>query len=534
MIYRTRFRLLAATGLLVLVGFFVRAVSLDAQSLWRDEVDALRFATLPWSEMLSNFTRPGWNGPLFYLLLRGWTACAGTSEYAMRFFSLVLGVLCIPLIYVLGRRLFNPSVGLISALLVTTSPYLVWYSQEVKMYTLVLALSLLAIYSLRRAVEGDGWLWWLAQIAGTTLAFYSHILAALLIPVQALLFFVWWPQARTRWRGALVSLACLTLPYLPLLAWQAPLALKARETGFRPYSLNQMIVTLLNGWSTGVTDRARPWSPALMGLLAVGGFGTALSLLLSGSDLDGQPGRKTSIRHHVVLVIWLLVPVLCIWLISLRQPLFTDRYLIWSAPAFYLLIAYTLALFADAQDSSRWMIVPLLVVILILNGLNLREQAATPIKSDFRAAAAYVANYEEPAEPLEHSKPEGERPFKHFLPLATTGRTEFDDLIIFQIPYGRYTFDYYFPIEGYRWAEGLYTNHRTSSGAYRMSAQQAAKRMEQMTKGQDTVWLVATEVMMWDERALVQQWLDQHALRVTVAHFARVDVYRYVLPDARG
>jgi hypothetical protein len=532
MIHRTRFRYLGAVSLMALAAFFVRAVSLDVQSLWRDEVDALRFATLPWSEMLSNFTRPGWNGPLYYVLLRGWIACTGTSEYAMRFFSLVLGVLCLPLIYVLGRRLFKPSVGLISALLVTTSPYLVWYSQEVKMYTLVVALALLAIYSLRRALEGGGWPWWLAQIVGTTLAFYSHILAALLIPVQVFLYFTWWPQARKRWRGALVSIACLTLPYLPLVAWQAPLALKTRETGFHPYSLNQMVVTLLSSWSTGMMRWGGPWGPALMGLLAVGGFGAAISDLLPFSDPGAEVSPATGIGHPLALVIWLLFPVLCIWLISLRQPLFTDRYLIWSAPAFYLLVAYTLAWFARVQDPSRWVAVLLLGIILILHGFNLQAQAGTPVKSDFRAAAAYVASYGEPAGEVERSTVEGEWPFKCYLPLTVAGQSEFDDLIIFQIPHGRYTFDYYFPLEGYPWAEGLYTNFQTPDGGYRMSAREAAERMGQMTKGYDTVWLVATEVSMWDERQLVQEWLDQRARRVAAGHFTHVDVYRYVLPDA--
>ena len=98
---------MASVGLLILIAFAVRSVSLDAQSLWRDEVDALRFATAPWSEMLSNFTHPGWNGPLYFLLLRAWVALTGTSEYALRFFSLIFGVLCLPLIYVLGRCLFG-------------------------------------------------------------------------------------------------------------------------------------------------------------------------------------------------------------------------------------------------------------------------------------------------------------------------------------------------------------------------------------------------------------------------------------------
>ncbi|MEA3339156.1 MAG: hypothetical protein U9R15_04240, partial [Chloroflexota bacterium] len=70
----SRLHYLAAISLLALVAFAARAVSLDAQPLWRDEVDALRFATAPWPKMMASFTRPGWNGPLYYVLLRGWVA----------------------------------------------------------------------------------------------------------------------------------------------------------------------------------------------------------------------------------------------------------------------------------------------------------------------------------------------------------------------------------------------------------------------------------------------------------------------------
>lgn len=531
MMTRTSARYLVAFCLFVLIGFFVRAVSLDAQSLWRDEVDALRFATAPAAEMLSNFTRPGWNGPLYYVLLRGWIALAGASEYALRFFSLLFGIACIPLAYVLGRRLFGSPVGIFSAVLVTTSPYLVWYSQEVKMYTLVMALALLAIYSLRRAVEGGGWLWWAIQIVATTLAFYSHILAALLIPVQGLLYAVWWPQSRKRWRGALVSAACLTLPYLPLAVWQAPLALQARETGFYSYSLTEMVVILLNGWSTGILGDASPWMAALMGVLAVGGLLSSDAFASLFSDSADEETLRTSLRDYLVLLLWLSVPLLSIWLISLRQPLFTDRYLIWSAPAFYLLVALALASFATTEHWARWVVVPLLGAILISNGVNLWEQATTPIKADFRAAAAYVANYADGTTAEGPDRSETESEHSVYLPTVGASPSRFDELIIFQIPYGRYTFDYYFPVEEYPRADGLYTNHRTVTGDYAMSQEQAAQQMRAMTRGRDAAWLVASEVSMWDERRLVQQWLDQHGQRVTEAHFNRVDVYRYQLTD---
>jgi hypothetical protein len=43
------------------------------------------------------------------------------------------------------------------------------------------------------------------------------------------------------------------------------------------------------------------------------------------------------------------------------------------------------------------------------------------------------------------------------------------------------------------------------------------------------VWLVASEAAMWDERGLVQQWLEENGRCVAEEHFKHVDVYRYVL-----
>jgi hypothetical protein len=228
-----------------------------------------------------------------------------------------------------------------------------------------------------------------------------------------------------------------------------------------------------------------------------------------------------------------LVPLLSLWLISRWQPLFTDRYLIWTAPAFYLLVALALNYFASIPDAARWVFLPLLCAVLISNGVSLWKQSSTPMKSDFRAAADYVATYEEVSSTDRTTDPESNLNHSIYLPIAAgNGQSTFDELIIFQIPYGRYTFDYYFPVETYPCAEGLYTNHRTASGTYAMSEAQAAQQMRAITGGHDVIWLIATEVEMWDERYLVQEWLDEHAHRVAEAHFKRVDVYRYELPDA--
>lgn len=516
---------------LTLLAFGLRAGSITAQSLWRDEVDALCYAyefphllvealapkragdlrtpcacppppiATDWTAgtlreravgLLGAMIRQ--NGPLYYFLLRGWVALAGHTEYAMRFFSLLFGVLCVPLTAALGRRLLGRTAATVAAALMAFSPYMVWYGQEVKMYTLVPALVLLALYSLRRAMD-EGGIWWAVQVAATTLLLYTHIWGALLIPLQILWLLVEWPRWRPRWRGALVGMALLTLPYLPLALWQIPAVFARRETGFPHRTLGEMALILLNGWSTGIPSRGWPWGALICG-------GTAALGLVRG--LSRPAARRTAL----FLVLWLTFPLLVIWLISLRQPLFTDRYLIWCAPALYLLVGAgwsTLTTKTRRHEEqfltnfvSLCLRGVLLLALLSVFALNLHAQATVPIKSDVRSAAAYVEARYQPG-----------------------------DLLLFQIPHIRYTFDYYFGPTNYLWADGLYTNHRTDTGEYRLSEESAGRWMALIVGERTRVWLVASEVEMWDERNLVQGWLERTFIRADEAHFVRVGIYRY-------
>jgi hypothetical protein len=535
--------------LLTLLAFGLRAGFLTAQSFWRDEVDALcyayEFPHLLWEalapERVGDLRTPcacpppplptDWaagtlqervvgllgpmirqNGPLYYFLLRGWVALTGYTEYALRFFSLLFGVLCVPLTAALGTRLLGRTAATFAAALMAASPYMVWYGQEVKMYTLVPALVLLALYGLRRGMD-EGGVWWAVQVAATTMLLYTHIWGALLIPLQMLWLLVEWPRWRPRWRGALVGMALLTLPYLPLALWQAPAALVRRETGFPYRTLGEMALILLNGWSTGILSRGWPW-----GALACGGtaaLGLALGLSRPAAwrtardeqPVGGQPqGLPPQAPALHFLALWLTVPLLVIWLISLRQPLFTDRYLIWCAPAFYLLAGQGWAVLKKTTKTRRhegenffnfvsWCLCGLIFLIF---ALNLHAQATVPIKSDVRAAAAYVEARYQPG-----------------------------DLLIFQIPHIRYTFDYYFGPTDYLWADGLYTNHRAEGGTYRLSEEAAGRWMALIVGNRARVWLVASEVEMWDERNLVQGWLERTFVRADEAHFTRIGVYGY-------
>jgi hypothetical protein len=161
------------------------------------------------------------------------------------------------------------------------------------------------------------------------------------------------------------------------------------------------------------------------------------------------------------------------------------------------------------------------IAVLSAMGWGVWLQATTPLKADFRSATQFLAEH-----------------------LAE------GDLLVFQIPHGRYSFDYYLPRnsprqtrgweglshrvylplvgvggnEGYRWVEGLYTN-------YGMELAEADLLMSQLVGESQYVWLVATEAQAWDERGLVQAWLEGHGSMTESAQFLGVDVYGYELGE---
>lgn len=474
---------------LTLVAFLLRASHLDGQSLWRDEVDVIRLAGEPIPQLVKNLIRAGHNGPLYYLLMRGWLSLAGYSEFALRYLSLCCGVLGVPLVYVTGRHLLGRKAAVLAAVLVAISPFLAWYSQDAKMYALVTALTLLAMTCLLEALATQHGQWWIGFLICASLALYIHMLSVLMIPVYVAAFLLAGPHSARQWRWGLVAFGLLTLPYLPLAIWQLPLALNVYDTGHPFYPIHQMLSLLFNLYARGMA-MVGSWV-ALTGFifamlagffLATGGFPQSD---LTHDRLSSPAGR----RMQFFLLSWLLLPIALVYLISLRTPIFEPRYLIYLAPAFYLLTASGIV----ALSRLSWLATGLaLTIVLTFSLLGVWVQASTPIKSDFRAAADYVTTHRRNNAP-----------------------------IMFQMPYVRHTFDYYYQGE-YVALEGLWTNNGAGEA-------HVGEGMARLVGAYPEIWLVASESWLWDSRALTQAWLDAHADLIESASFTLVDVYHYQL-----
>ena len=138
---------------ITLLAFGLRLFRLDYQSLWVDEAISAYLTTLSPAQIILNRAN-GLHPPTYFLALAGWTALAGRSEFSLRFFSVGAGLLLVPLLYHVCRRLFgDPRTGLLVAFLAALSPASIVYAQETRMYILLLP-AYLVVLSYTLAPDG--------------------------------------------------------------------------------------------------------------------------------------------------------------------------------------------------------------------------------------------------------------------------------------------------------------------------------------------------------------------------------------------
>ncbi len=112
--------------------------------MWLDEALTVNIARLPVG-LIHEALRHDGHPPLFYVLLHGWMQIFGEGTSAVRALPGLFGVLALPLAFVLGRRRGGPVLAWLTTAIVALSPFAVRYSDEARMYSLVMLLVLIGM-----------------------------------------------------------------------------------------------------------------------------------------------------------------------------------------------------------------------------------------------------------------------------------------------------------------------------------------------------------------------------------------------------
>lgn len=323
--------------------------------------------------------------PLYHVLLHFWLTITDMNLEQNRILPLTFFALAIVAVYILGRVAYGHTVGIMAASLAAVSPFLQWYGQELRMYSLLALLSAAhqALFIALIKKEGANRRVWFAYGIIALLGIYTHYFFALNLLAQAI--FVFWYAERFGSRGLrhfALTAVVLFLSFLPWLMY----ILSRGETGYAqpqitaPTSTNLMSTFLqfLYGFQDDAfnTMAASAWPIAVL----------LLFLLLSRRV---RPQTHAFAPEIVYLLMAFLVPILAAFAVSITlRPLFLTRYLTGALPAMYILIAWALVQYPRRVGM---VLKPLLLVTMALALVYQAYNPATPTKENFREAAAYIS-----------------------------------------------------------------------------------------------------------------------------------------------
>jgi len=160
-------------GGIMLLYIVLRLWGLTDACFWFDEIFSIHAAEHSWSGLVPFVAKDLIHPPLFYFLLKLWITLGGEGQFWLRLFPVVFAVLALVPFWLLCRELKLRLVTVAVAFgLFAVNGALIKYAQEVRMYSLLLFLSLTSIWLFSRFFF-RGKSFWVLVIANVLLV-YSH------------------------------------------------------------------------------------------------------------------------------------------------------------------------------------------------------------------------------------------------------------------------------------------------------------------------------------------------------------------------
>lgn len=302
--------------------------------------------------------------PVYSLLLWAWTRALGTSDAALRWFSLLCALACFPVLWFLAKEVGGRSTQLPALTLFSFSPICVYYSTEGRMYSLLLFWTIstvwLALLQSRlrpRAVLFAAWIG-VAAAGLLTHYFFSFVFAGLVL----WLMFRPGECSRRAWVTATVVVALLVLP------WYASIPERMSVWRVTDYWLqlvpfagyDSLSASLSLPWTFfsvhGPWGGAKRWDWILASIVIV----TAVLVLRKTSWAWFSPPRT-------LLWGWVLAP--CVGLVLFDQwrktyVVAVPRYALAGLPAALLLLGWGLG---QLRRRLRWLLLGLIVLLCLVS-----------------------------------------------------------------------------------------------------------------------------------------------------------------------
>ena len=163
---------------IIILGLLLRISNIvKPEGMWNDEYVSWYVSTAPlfngfWEEVVKQC-----HMPLYYLYLKPFV---NFSDTILRFTSVLPGILSIPVMYLIGKE-YSKKAGYYAAIITSILSFLVYYSQEIRFYSLLFLFSSLSLLFTIKYLKQSNWLNLSGYIISNVLILSTHIIGAIYV-----------------------------------------------------------------------------------------------------------------------------------------------------------------------------------------------------------------------------------------------------------------------------------------------------------------------------------------------------------------
>ena len=377
---KSQFTLYPAVFFLVLLALGLRLPLLNS-SFWLDEAAQAWESSRPLAQQLNII--PDFQPPLLHLISHTAIQISQQEWWLRTVGALVPGLITVAAVFVLGNKLFNRRTGLLAGLLLATNSFHIFFSQELRPYSLPAMLAVLSWLSLIGFINHTPKLKPpplqlitanLAYILLTTAGLYSSYLYPFLLISQLVYVGLANRSLIKSYLLLLIPAVSLFLPWLPIF--------------FQQLQAGQQLRTKLQGWENVVSLTQTKSAAITYGKFVFGVINIEINLLfISLSALITllalifilklvQTPNKTKfysapVSSYLLAASWLLIPFITSWLVSFAVPVVRPKRLLYLLPAFYLLLSALIDFnlrpaSTQIKSSLKNKLLPIILLIVLL------------------------------------------------------------------------------------------------------------------------------------------------------------------------
>lgn len=141
--------------IITIIGILIRLLFINkAEGLWNDEYVSWFIASQPLTNGFIEGVKSQCHMPFYYLYLKFFMTFLGQSDLVLRLTSVLAGGIAIPVMYLAGLEK-DKKTGLFAAVLTALSSFLIYYSQEVRIYAVLFLFSALSLLFTLRLLKSQ-------------------------------------------------------------------------------------------------------------------------------------------------------------------------------------------------------------------------------------------------------------------------------------------------------------------------------------------------------------------------------------------